>query len=66
MRQSSEVGLTMPAPEAIATVSVPSRDVLTGILREGAQRLLARAIDAEVDDWISRHDDHAADDGLAG
>lgn len=41
--------------EGVATLPVPSRDVLTGILRDGAQRLLARAIDAEVDDWIARH-----------
>jgi putative transposase len=41
--------------ETFATIPVPSRDVLTGILREGAQRLLAQAVDAEVDDWIARH-----------
>ena len=41
--------------EAVATMPVPSRDVLTGILRDGAQRLLVQAIDAEVDDWIGRH-----------
>ncbi|HEX3726484.1 MAG TPA: IS256 family transposase, partial [Pirellulales bacterium] len=30
-------------------------DVLTGILREGAQRMLAQAIDAEVAEWIESH-----------
>ena len=40
---------------AAATIPVPSRDVLSGILRDGAQRLLAQAIDGEVDDWIARH-----------
>ena len=33
----------------------PSRDVLTDILRDGAQRLLAQAIEAEVSEWIASH-----------
>lgn len=41
--------------ETFATIPVPSRDVLTGILRAGAQRMLAQAVDAEVDEWIARH-----------
>ena len=41
--------------EAVRTIPVPRPDALTGILRDGAQRLLAQAIDAEVDDWIERH-----------
>lgn len=41
--------------ESAAGLPVPSRDVLTEILRDGAQRLLVQAIDAEVDDWIGRH-----------
>lgn len=41
--------------EAVATLPVPSRDVLTGILRDGAQRMLVQAINAEVDDWIGQH-----------
>ncbi len=41
--------------EAVATIPVPSRDVLAEILHGGAQRMLAQAIDAEVDDWIRRH-----------
>ena len=32
-----------------------SGDVLTGILREGAARLLAQAVEAEVADYIERH-----------
>jgi len=32
-----------------------SQDVLTGILRQGAQRMLAQAIDAEVVEWIEAH-----------
>jgi putative transposase len=35
---------------------VPSQDVLTDLLRDGARRLLAQAIEAEVASWI---DDHA-------
>ncbi len=35
----------------------PGCDALTGILREGAQRLLTQAIDAEVDGWIEGHCD---------
>jgi putative transposase len=32
-------------------------DVLTDILRQGAQKMLAQAIEAEVADWIDRHQD---------
>ena len=32
-----------------------SEDVLTSILRDGAQRLLSRAVEAEVDTWIESH-----------
>jgi len=45
----------MPGPEAVALIAVPGRDVLTEILRDGAQRLLGEAVEAEVDDWIERH-----------
>ena len=34
----------------------PSQDVLTDLLRDGARRLLAQAVEAEVASWI---DDHA-------
>src|SRR3954471_16641663 len=34
----------------------PSQDVLTDLLRDGARRLLAQAIEAEVAAWV---DDHA-------
>jgi putative transposase len=40
----------------IRLVPLPgSRDVLTDVLRQGAQQLLAQAIEAEVTDWIERH-----------
>lgn len=32
-----------------------SHDALTDILRQGAQRMLSQAIEAEVADWIDRH-----------
>jgi putative transposase len=41
-----------------STLSLPvatSRDVLTDILRDGAQRLLAEAVEAEVAEWIESH-----------
>jgi putative transposase len=38
----------IPAPGAAA-------DVLTQLLRTGAQRLLAQAVEAEVEDWVTRH-----------
>ena len=40
------------------TASVPlpqAQEVLTDLLRRGAQQLLAQAIEAEVADWIDRH-----------
>jgi putative transposase len=40
---------------------VPAHDVLTSILRQGAQRLLSQAIEAEVADWIEQHE-HLVDE----
>src|SRR3954451_14009654 len=48
MIQSTTEILSVPEP--------PARDVLTDLLRDGARRLLAQAIEAEVAAWI---DDHA-------
>ena len=40
----------------IALVPLPgSQDVLTDVLRRGAQQLLAQAIDAEAADWLEQH-----------
>jgi putative transposase len=47
MRKRNDSRLALPA--------TTSQDVLTGILREGAQRMLAQAIDAEVAEWIESH-----------
>jgi putative transposase len=35
-----------------------SRDVLTDLLRQGAQRMLSQSIEAEVQDWIEQHAGH--------
>jgi len=47
MAESINSTLSLPA--------VTSRDVLTDILRDGAQRLLAQAVEAEVAEWIDSH-----------
>jgi putative transposase len=47
MRESNERIVSLPAAN--------SRDVLTSILREGAQRLLAAAVEAEAAEWIEAH-----------
>ena len=55
MSESSNLMLSLPA--------VSSRDVLTDILRDGAQRLLTQAIEAEVAEWIDAHADLKNADG---
>jgi putative transposase len=47
MRERNDSTFTFPATS--------SRDVLSGILREGAQRMLAQAIEAEVAEWVESH-----------
>jgi putative transposase len=45
-------------------VPVPTgRDVLTEVLRTGAQQLLAQAIEAEIADWIDQHSSITDEDG---
>ena len=46
---------------AFPTESAP--DVLSEVLREGAQRMLALAVDAEVADRIDRHADLKDENG---
>lgn len=41
------------AIQAPVVLPVPSRDVLTEILRRGAQQMLAQAIEAEVAEWLA-------------
>lgn len=62
-RDSKESLGVAAVAEAAPPAVKPCRDVLTEILRAGAQRLLAQAVDAEVDDWIARHADHKDDRG---
>jgi len=38
-----------------AALTMGSRDVLTEILRQGAQRMLQEVIEAEVSDYLARH-----------
>lgn len=47
--------------EIVSLPATTSRDVLTNILRDGAQQLLAQAIEAEVAQWIDSHQ-HVQDD----
>jgi putative transposase len=49
MNSSTTETAIVPLPQA--------QDVLTDVLRQGAQQLLAQAIEAEVADWIDRHRD---------
>jgi putative transposase len=45
-------------------VPVPTgRDVLSDVLREGAQRMLTQAIEAEVAEWIDQHASLKGEDG---
>ena len=41
--------------EPLAMPATTSNDVLTDVLRDGAQRLIAQAIEAEVASWIDDH-----------
>jgi putative transposase len=47
MRESNSLTIGLPA--------VSSKDVLTTILRAGAQQMLAQAVEAEVAEWIAGH-----------
>jgi len=49
MQEGTTTNVTFP--------SLKSKDVLTEVLREGAQQMLATAVEAEVADWIERHAD---------
>ena len=55
MRHSNEKVAEVPGESA--------RDILTEVLRDGAQRMLTEAIEAEVADWIEAHADVRGADG---
>ena len=49
--------------ETLAMPAAESNDVLTSVLRDGAQQLLAQAVEAEVAGWIDRHQQVVDADG---
>ena len=55
MRESTKQVVSLPA--------ATSQDVLANILRYGAQRMLAQAIDAEIAEWIETHRDVCDEEG---
>jgi hypothetical protein len=44
-------------------VSIGSKDILTDILRQGAQKMLATAIDCEVNEYLAEHAHQLDTDG---
>ena len=66
MHESNATRKVPPAKfggDATRTIPAATRDVLTEILHDGAQRLLAQAIDAEVTEWVERHAEVVDDAG---
>ncbi len=55
MNENTAQGLVVPA--------ATSRDVLTEILLDGAQRLLGQAIEAEVEGWLESHKHRVDENG---
>jgi transposase-like protein len=45
----------MEATSRAVSIPVPEQDLLTQVLRQGAQRMLAQAIEGEVAEWIDQH-----------
>jgi putative transposase len=45
----------MEATSGSVSLPVPGRDLLTQVLRQGAQQMLAQAIESEVAEWIDQH-----------
>lgn len=45
----------MEATLSAGTIPVPERDILTHVLRQGAQKMLAQAVESEVAEWIDQH-----------
>ena len=50
-----------PTTATVSLTSSSSSDVMSEILRQGAQRMLATAIESEVSDWTEKHS-HIVDD----
>jgi transposase-like protein len=49
--------------ESLAMPATTSQDVLTDVLRDGAQQLLAQAVEAEVASWIESHKEVVDENG---
>jgi len=49
--------------ESLAMPATTSQDVLTDVLRDGAQQLLAQAVEAEVATWIESHKEVVDENG---
>jgi len=62
MKKDTTGTIVWPAGSADLSTASP-QDVLTEILRDGAQRLLATAVEAEVAGYIDQHADHVDEKG---
>jgi transposase-like protein len=62
MKKDTTGTIVWPAGSADLSTASP-QDVLTEILRDGAQRLLAAAVEAEVAGYIDQHADHVDEKG---
>jgi hypothetical protein len=62
MKKDTTGPIVWPAGSADSLAGSP-QDVLTEILRDGAQRLLATAVEAEVAGYIDQHADHVDEKG---
>jgi len=62
MKKDTTGTIVLPAGSADSVAGSP-QDVLTEILRDGAQRLLATAVEAEVAGYIDQHADHVDEKG---
>ncbi len=62
MKKDTTGTIVLPASSADSLAGSP-QDVLTEILRDGAQRLLATAVEAEVAGYIDQHADHRDEKG---
>ena len=55
MQEAITESFPQPTTDPIPFPSPTCQDVLTAVLRDGAQRMLSQAIEAEVADWIASH-----------
>jgi len=62
MKKDTTGTIVWPASSVDSLAGSP-KDVLTEILRDGAQRLLATAVEAEVAGYIDQHADHVNEKG---